>query len=224
MNYSKKIFIFLYLIFMVATISHAGVIVGGTRIIYDANKKEVSLSVKNPDNSPYLIQSWIDNSSEKDSKKPPFIITPPLFRLNMGQENLLRIIYIDDSLPTDRESVFWLNIKSIAATDKKLINRLQISVRTRIKLFFRPAKLDGNPQEAYKRLTFVHSNGLLTITNPTPYFVSFYSLHVGKYEINNPGMIAPKSTTSLPLSSSESGTISWKAITDYGGTSETAQQ
>lgn len=81
---------------MVATISHAGVIVGGTRIIYDANKNEVSLSVKNPDNLPYLIQSWIDNSSEKDIKKPPFIITPPLFRLNMGQENLLRIIYTDD--------------------------------------------------------------------------------------------------------------------------------
>ena len=38
----------------------AGVIIGGTRIIFDGAKKESSISVNNPDTTPYLIQSWID--------------------------------------------------------------------------------------------------------------------------------------------------------------------
>lgn len=65
----------------------AGVIIGGTRIIFDGAKKEASISVNNPDPTPYLIQSWID---ERDggAGKTPFIITPPLYRLDSGQKIL----------------------------------------------------------------------------------------------------------------------------------------
>ncbi len=42
------------LIFTTATVQ-AGVIIGGTRIIYNGDKKETSISVKNPDQSSYLI-------------------------------------------------------------------------------------------------------------------------------------------------------------------------
>ncbi len=67
----------------------AGVVVGGTRLIYDGGKKESALNISNPDAMPYLIQSWVD-AQEGDSAKAPFIITPPLFRLDGGQNNLLR--------------------------------------------------------------------------------------------------------------------------------------
>jgi len=40
--------------------AQAGVIIGGTRIIFDGTKKEASISINNPDATPYLIQSWID--------------------------------------------------------------------------------------------------------------------------------------------------------------------
>lgn len=59
----------------------AGVVVGGTRLIYDGGKKESALNINNPDAVPYLIQSWVD-AQEGDSAKAPFIITPPLFRLD----------------------------------------------------------------------------------------------------------------------------------------------
>lgn len=63
----------------------AGVIIGGTRIIFDGTKKEASIGITNPDNVPYLIQSWIDVQDEQ-SGKAPFIITPPLYRLDGGQK------------------------------------------------------------------------------------------------------------------------------------------
>ena len=63
--------------------AQAGVVVGGTRVILTV-KKEASISVDNPDNEPYLIQSWLDNQ-QSGVDKIAFIITPPLFRLDGHQ-------------------------------------------------------------------------------------------------------------------------------------------
>src|SRR5471032_3139001 len=42
--------------------AQAGVVVGGTRLIYQAASKEGALSINNPEKTtPYLIQSWVDN-------------------------------------------------------------------------------------------------------------------------------------------------------------------
>ena len=43
------------LLSLMLSTAHAGVIIGGTRIIFDGAKKETSLSVNNPDGTPYLI-------------------------------------------------------------------------------------------------------------------------------------------------------------------------
>lgn len=45
-------------------------------------------------------------------KKTPFIITPPLFKLDPDKNNVLRIVNIEDTLPKDRESVYWINVKA----------------------------------------------------------------------------------------------------------------
>lgn len=84
--------------------AHATVNIGGTRLVYAGAKKEVSLSVRNPDSSPYLIQTVIDNL-DSSPQKPPFIITPPLYRLDGGKENLMRVIQ-SGNLPQDKESMF----------------------------------------------------------------------------------------------------------------------
>ncbi|WP_410013508.1 molecular chaperone [Sodalis sp. C49] len=206
-----------------ALLAQAGVVVGGTRVVYDAGKKEASISVSNPDKSlPYLIQSWIDNERDSDTLRVPFIITPPLFRLDAGQENVLRIVRAGGNLPGDRESVFWLNIKSIPATDKNAINQLLISINTRIKLFYRPQNLAGRAGDAYKALNFSRQGGQLTARNPTPFYVSFASLSVSGQDITNPGMIAPLGTLSWPLPAGVRGNVMWRAINEFGGTSAPA--
>ncbi len=60
------IYIFISLLTLINT-ANAGVIIGGTRVIYNEGNKDVSISVENPDKIPYLIQSWIDNIDEKNS-------------------------------------------------------------------------------------------------------------------------------------------------------------
>jgi P pilus assembly chaperone PapD len=120
----------------------ASITVGGTRLIYNGAENEASLPVSNSkDAVPYLIQSWIE-LSENSKEQVPFIVTPPLFRLDGGHENTLRVIYTGEtSLPENRESVFWLNVKSIPSMTRSDENRLLIAVKTRMKLFYRPAAL-----------------------------------------------------------------------------------
>lgn len=210
-------------LFGIASNALAGVVVGGTRVVYSSEKREASISVKNPDKSiPYLIQSWVESESGEAVMKAPFIMTPPLFRLDVGQENTLRIVRIDGQLSDSKETVYWLNIKSIPSTEKSEQNTLQISVKTRIKMFYRPAGLSGNASEAYKLLKFTKSGNQLRVNNPTPYYVSFYSIKIGSSEIEDAGMVAPYSTRDWITPDGVTGSIRWQAINDYGGISEVA--
>lgn len=225
MNFQKiskyKSLLLISLLLIVSIDSWAGIIIGGTRVIYDSNKKETSISILNPKESGvFLVQSWID--SDEINKKAPFIVTPPLFRINSGNEHILRIVYIGDNLPKDRESVFWLNIKSIPAVDDTKLrnNQLQLVVKSRIKLFYRPDGLDGEPEGIWTQLRVSRSNNSLHISNPTPYYITLLNLKVDGKEIKEVDMIAPKSNVTFTIPSEAIHHVTWQAINDFGAISE----
>ncbi|MBV8044142.1 MAG: molecular chaperone [Pluralibacter sp.] len=194
----------------------AGVVIGGTRVIYPADKKTVSVSVMSDKTSGvYLVQSWIE--PDVSGQKSAFIITPPLFRINPGGENLLRVVFTGGILPQDRESLFWLNVKSIPAIDDSALqdNTLQMVVKSRIKLFYRPSNLAGTPELCWQNLQVDYTDKRLTITNPGAYYVSFYSFKVDGKEYNDVSMIPPKGNISLSVE--KASRVSWQAINDYGG-------
>lgn len=201
--------------------AEAGIVIGGTRVIYDGDKKEASLSIRNPNKSSvYLVQSWVDSGEE--SRKAPFIVTPPLFRINADGENMLRIIRTGGALAQDRESVFWLNVKSIPAIDDSVArsNMLQVVIKSRIKLFYRPRGLQGEPGSAYQNLRFTHHSNRLTVTNPTPFYVTLFTLKVDGNEIKEADMVPPLGSASFTLPSAAVSRVSWQAINDYGGISQ----
>lgn len=201
----------------------ASITVGGTRLIYNGAENEASLPVSNSkDAVPYLIQSWVE-LSENSKEQVPFIVTPPLFRLDGGHENTLRVIYTGEKpLPENRESVFWLNVKSIPSMTRSDENRLLIAVKTRMKLFYRPAALSSeNAAEAWAKLTFEPRGDRLVIANPTPFYVSLYSLTVGNKTIAQPPMISPLSSVTVAGSG---GQVAWKAINDFGGVTTEKRQ
>ncbi|MDI3426291.1 molecular chaperone [Enterobacter sp. V87_3] len=202
--------------------AQAGIVIGGTRVIYNGDKKESAASVRNPEKSGvYLVQSWVDSGEEGGNT--PFIVTPPLFRINPDEENMLRIVRTGGNLPQDRESVFWLNVKSIPATDDSTprTNVLQVVVKSRMKLFYRPAGLEGQPESAYHQLSVARSGNRLTVTNPTPYYVTLFTLKVDGQEIKEADMVPPKGSASFTLPSARASNVTWQAISDYGGISQT---
>lgn len=204
--------------------AHAGVIIGGTRVIYNGAAKESSLSVNNPDKVPYLIQSWIE-SSNSSAEKAPFIITPPLFRLDAEQQNILRILRVGSGIPEDKESLYWLNVKSIPSGAKQ-DNTLQIAVKTQMKLIYRPASLkNGVPDELSEQLVWKGTGNNLQVTNPTNYYMNFSTITVNGTKIQDASFVAPQSTKkyNLPVSVS-AGKVSWTIINDSGAAGKVHQK
>lgn len=209
------------LLCLVNASTHAGgIIIGGTRIIYLSNKKEASIDIKNNSNSnPFLIQSWVDIGDEKT--RGPFVVTPPLFRIDPTEEHLLRITKMTDSLPKDRESLFYFNIRSIPNSEREATNTLKLVVKTRIKMFYRPSSLPGYPEDACKELVFKKINQQLEVSNPSAYYVVFENVKIGNTPIKEADMVAPFSKVLLPLPVNEkSDVLTWRVINDYGGTTK----
>lgn len=195
--------------------ANASVSIGGTRLLYDGSKKEASLSVRNPDSAPYLIQSNIDNL-DGNAQKPPFIITPPLYRLDGSKENMMRVI-LTGNLPQDRESMFWLRVKAIPSAPREK-NTLQIAVATSIKLIYRPEALKGiNVENESNKLVWHFSGNQLEIKNPTPCYINFNEIKVAGKKLAKVSYASPNSTTTFALPAGVTGgNVQYSVISDFG--------
>lgn len=194
-----------------------GISLGSTRVIYPSNASQTTLSISNSNSTErYLINSWIENN--QGEKEKSFVITPPLFVSESKSENTLRIIYVGQPLPGDRESVFWLNVKAIPSVNKNSVadkNVLQLAILSRIKLFVRPPKLSLSAEEARSHLRFSRTGSGLKIHNPTPYYLSLVNIKIGGQKLPNM-MIAPKSEAQMALSNKQRGTLTFQTVNDYG--------
>ena len=141
--------------------AHAGLQIFGTRVIYPSGAREVSVNVLNQDTGQgavRLMQAWIDSGKAEEnaqSSRAPFLVTPPMARIDGGGGQSLRIMFNGAPLPDDRESLFYLNVLEIPPKPKlteESRSYLQFAVRTRIKLFYRPQGLSGDPVQAAENL------------------------------------------------------------------------
>lgn len=225
---------------LIATAAQAAVVLSGTRVIYGAQAREVTLRLTNEGQGPVLVQSWIDGGDLRalpDQVEVPFILTPPLFRLDPQKGQTLRIIYTQDPLPQDRESLFWLNAMEVPPrpSTTNSLNTMQLALRTRIKLFFRPAGLVGKANEAAEQVLwrFVkRPNGgyALLVDNPTPYHVTFtkISLTAGgrNFTLDAGGMVAPLATAQFDVGhvaaveGETPSAVHYSFVNDYGATVE----
>ena len=217
--------------------AQASVVLGGTRIIYPSNKAEVQIALKNKDpHTRYLVQSWV---SYANNAKAPFVITPPVYKLQENRQTLLHVIFTGDkkSLPSDRESLFLANVKSVSALSPELKekNTLQFAMKTRLKLFWRPSQLkEADALVADEKITFRRQGDTLIANNPTPFYVSFGELVVGGKSVpvtdtkTTPGaismMVAPFSEQYFSVPQSANGPVTWTAISDFGAQTSQRKQ
>lgn len=78
---------------------------------------------------------------EGNNSKAPLCYHASFISSGQRTKNILRIVGTGN-LPADHESLFWLNIKSIPSVEKR-DNTLQLAIKTRIKLIYRPEALKG---------------------------------------------------------------------------------
>lgn len=217
--------------------SQATVIITGTRVVFPAKAGEVTVRMSNQGTSPALVEAWVDSGDDKstpDKVNTPFLITPPLFRMEPAHDQSLRILFThsDQPLPADRETVFYLNVLEVPPKPNMLQvqdkNYLQFAIRSRLKLFYRPDGLPGDANKAPSQLTFKAtangSNAELVVHNPTPYFVTVSNITVtvgGTPHKVDAGMISPLSDLHLAIADlkqapAAGSAIDYACINDFG--------
>ena len=213
--------------------ARADVQINGTRVIYPAGETEVTIQVDNNGRTPRLLQVWTDAGDANETaatSTAPFLVTPPMSRLEAGKGQALRLMFNGADVPTDRESVYWLNVLEIPPRPKGRSdgdNFLQFAVRTRIKIFYRPQGLRGAPLDSIGQLTWrlVRSGGSASLecTNPTAYNVSFAEVRAERARreaMPAGGMCPAMGSATFPVRGEPgngAGTVLITAINDYGG-------
>lgn len=205
----------------------------GTRVVYPGDARERMLQFTNEGKAPNIVQVWIDEGDPQatlETARSPFVVTPQVFLVEPQAGQVARVVVADAaSLPSDRESVFYLNFSQVPALKKsdQDRNRLVLLVNSRLKLFYRPAGLPGSSAAIGDQLQVNWSDKGITVHNPTAYHAVVLNAELlsnGKGRpVPNVDMIAPKSSATWPMEQGAQPrtgprTLRLGIINDFGAT------
>lgn len=222
--------------------AQAGVVVAGTRVIFPAQEREVTVKLTNEGVAPALVQVWLDNGNLNEAPEKiivPFTLTPPMFRMDPKKGQTLRIIQTNEPLAKDRESLFWLNVLEVPPKPQAggETNTLQFALRTRIKVIYRPQGLAGTAAEAPAKVRWevvpaaAGKGYALKGINPTSYVVNLGAVSLmtgGKKLSAGSGFIMPGASELFPIQDLSSlpapgAEVNYSSINDWGGSQEGRQ-
>lgn len=226
----KRVCVSGILLAMASNVAQGAVSLSGTRLIFDGRYHEATIEVSNRGDSQALIQAWLEaprgDDQPGDARAPdvPFALTPHLARIPAKGKQTLRLLYEGIGMPQDRESMLHLFVLEIPRRSLAP-QQLSIAIRQRINVFYRPKGLVGDPANAPQSLIWQRASttdATLSVRNPTPYHVSLQALRINGIEIADYRLLPPFSDASLRLpalgkEAVSSETLTFKAMTDYGG-------
>lgn len=240
LTHSKLFAGFSLLATLVASTSYAEIVLHGTRVIYPSDAREVTLQMSNNSKKPSLVQAWIDEGdldSSPDQAKVPFMITPPISRVEGEKSQTMRITAMPgtNQYPQDRETLLWLNVIDIPPKPKNTAdevapeNFLQLAIRSRVKFFYRPKSIQADIREAATKIQWQIKGNQLVINNSTPFYFTISSIqqkNAGKTEelISETMMMSPYSEKAITIRHQNTSEYSFTYFNDYGSKVDKAIQ
>ncbi|QCT19730.1 molecular chaperone [Jejubacter calystegiae] len=220
----KKI-VYLFALLLATGSSWANIVINGTRVIYPEKSKEVIVQLVNNGDDPSLVQSWIDDgdiNSTPETARVPFLLSPPVVKVSGHNGQQLRIKKLPALLPGDRESVFYLNVLDIPPVPENLKNQntVQLAIKSRIKLFYRPLSLRGSLDDALTKMEIQAESREIRLVNNSPFHITVANIAISGKELllNDAVMVNPFSQASAsakrPIAKGQ--TIQVKYVDDLG--------
>ncbi|WP_254600239.1 fimbrial biogenesis chaperone [Burkholderia contaminans] len=199
----------------------------GTRFVYPGDARALTIFARNRGHAPILVQAWLDDgdaNADPSRLRVPFVVSPPLARLDPGQPLSIRVQSVGGGLATDRESCFWINLLEVPPAAPAGEHVLRIAYRLRMKLLVRPPGLDGDPDDAPNRLAWTHDGtqaaSSIAAINPTPYYVTLTRLSVNGQPVvlaNGAVDVAPFGRAEIPTGTQAgAGVIVFDAVDESG--------
>ena len=211
------------------------------------DKGGILVNVVNRGSDTFLLQGTVrafdpatGRADEEAKSLPPFVILPPLERLEGEGRAALRVRQVGGSLPADRESAAIVSVQSIPAISSEVDDKekntsedsnkngrdnsnkaqsagkghqqLVLSLRMNLRLFWRP---DGVPapdmKTLWSQLKFQGKGSQLSVSNPTPYYLHFTKLKVAGSDAGAlDAWLPPKGSQQYSFSQAVKGAVVWK--------------
>lgn len=208
----------------------AGVTAERTRVIFPQGQREVSLVLANQNDYPVVVQTWVDDGAPEsgpDEAEAPIIPLPAMFQLAAGQRQSLRLLYVGPAPPVDRESLYWLNFLEIPPNrpdgQDPDSTRLTVTMRTQMKVIYRPTALKAGAGQAAGKLAFRIDDGDLFAANPTPFYITLSGLALCNGQpatVAAEGLLAPYSdlriVDAVPACTGQDTAVQFTWIDDEG--------
>ncbi|MBK0095900.1 fimbrial assembly chaperone [Erwinia sp. S63] len=190
---------------LVAAHAMAVVNVDRTRLVFNAGESNQTLNLKNGAESPSVVQIWSDDGDLMQSPElstAPIFAMPPMMKLAPDEQRAIRLVLTSrQSLPEDRESLYWLNIYQIPALSRQTSGaeqKILLPLRLRLKVLIRPAAL-GVPQSVdVQKLRFMVHDRQLKVENPTAWYMSLRLQIANKLKVDDV-LVGPFGSVTLPL-------------------------
>lgn len=200
----------------------AGVVIYGTRVIYPADKNEVMVQIMNQGSRSSLVQAWIDDGDTSQSPEDidvPFLLTPPVSRLAANSGQQLKIKKMSNTLPGNKESLFFLNVLDIPpnAPENADKNVIKFATQNRVKLFWRPTGIAPVNKASFQRLSLSKSHNGIVIKNDNANWITVTAAMNNNVKVNKDSMmLSPHSQQVLTQGVNNAGQLTLTIIDDYG--------
>ncbi|WP_218077813.1 molecular chaperone [Burkholderia sp. A2] len=194
---------------------------GQNRFIMTGKRMKIDLVNESIENA--LADVSVTWGDENNTKPLPLVVSQPLLRISPSGRGSVDVIYQGVGFPSDRESYMLLNVLDVPTAPHDP-NVLQIALRHRLKLFYRP-QLKETLNDAMATLNWEsRGEGQMQITanNPSPYYLTLSDI---KIVDSNGGdcaesvehlMIPPFSTASLGKLDCNPAGLRFSVISDAG--------
>ncbi|HHO9750372.1 fimbrial chaperone [Citrobacter braakii] len=218
-NTLRKFFISASLLLFTAS-SHAAFALNSTRYVFDEKRENISVQVDNQSTQEYGGQIWIENQ-DQDDKNVYFVPSPTFFKVADQHKQILRILKINDALPKDKESLFWINVQEIPKAPKDGTNALSIALHTQVKMIYRPDILKDKRENAEKNIKLINDESSTVLFNDSPYYFAVINVKQNGKNVNLGDDVKNKIAVFSPfekisLNKKLTGNISFVAFDDYG--------
>ena len=184
-----------------------------SRIVFQDGKTSVSYGVTNHYDSPALASAVVTNFDGTPTSS--FAVSPSIYQIPANTTSRGQIVLLEQ-LPQDRETVFWLNVKTILANKNAEENSIEFALAQRIKLFYRPKGLDEKCSGAAEKLRWEKSSNGVKVVNPSKVSMSIVNLKSGatSYPIND--VVMPLSEKSWKVDPKDWNNVSFAYIDELG--------
>jgi P pilus assembly chaperone PapD len=179
------------------------------------------------------VQIWLDSGDQTispEASTAPFIVSPPIARMDPDKSQSVRLVYTGEGESVDKESLYWFNVLEIPPKPKEDGNYLQFAVRTRLKLFYRPAHLKTGPDASAPRVEWKlikeGKSVFVQAVNPTPHYISLTQVVLvakggAEYTTPTKTMLAPGATERIAFEKIDVpdavfNAVRYQFINDYG--------